>query len=92
MSKVIAANTSSPTAIPIPEIDVPDPSTDFGDGNDFGDGWGDGDGSGAGGGFGNIPTAMRKRCSKADRLQRLTSNGGTEKCEDAVVASLRWLK
>jgi hypothetical protein len=92
MSKVIAANTSSPTAIPIPEIDVPDPSTDFGDGNDFGDGWGDGDGSGAGGGFGNIPTAMRKRCSKADRLQRLTSNGGTEECEDAVVASLRWLK
>ena len=92
MSKVIAANTSSPTAIPIPEIDVPDPSTDFGDGNDFGDGWGDGDGSGAGGGFGNIPTAMKKRCSKADRLQRLTSNGGTEKCEDAVVASLRWLK
>ena len=57
MSKVIAANTSSPTAIPIPEIDVPDPSTDFGDGNDFGDGWGVGDGSGAGGGFGNIPTS-----------------------------------
>ena len=92
MSKVIAANTSSPTAIPVPEIDVPDPSTDFGDGNDFGDGWGDGDGSGAGGGFGNIPTAMKKRCSKADRLQRLTSSGGTEKCEDAVVATLRWLK
>ncbi|MDB4652851.1 terpene cyclase/mutase family protein [Akkermansiaceae bacterium] len=92
MSKVIAANTSSPTAVPVPEIDVPDPSTDFGDGNDFGDGWGDGDGSGAGGGFGNIPTAMKKRCSKADRLQRLTSNGGTEKCEDAVVTSLRWLK
>ena len=92
MSKVIAANTTSPTAIPVPEIDVPEPSTDFGDGNDFGDGWGDGDGSGAGGGFGNIPTAMKKRCSKADRLQRLTAGGGTEKCEDAVVASLRWLK
>ena len=92
MSKVIAANTSSPTAIPVPEIDVPEPSTDFGDGNDFGDGWGNGDGSGAGGGFGNIPSSMKKRCSKADRLQRLTSSGGTEKCEDAVVASLRWLK
>ena len=92
MSKVIAANTSSPTAIPVPEIDVPDPSTDFGDGNDFGDGWGNGSGSGAGGGFGNIPTALKKRCSQADRLQRLTSGGGTEACEDAVVSSLRWLK
>jgi len=92
MSKVIAANTSSPTAIPVPDIDVPDPSTDFGDGNDFGDGWGNGSGSGAGGGFGNIPTALKKRCSQADRLQRLTSGGGTEACEDAVVASLRWLK
>jgi hypothetical protein len=92
MSKVIAANTTSPTAIPVPEIDVPEPSTDFGDGNDFGDGWGSGDGAGAGGGFANIPTAMKKRCSKADRLQRLTSNGGIEKCEDAVVESLRWLK
>jgi hypothetical protein len=92
MSKVIAANTTSPTAIPVPEIDVPDPSTDFGDGNDFGDGWGDGDGSGSGGGFGNIPTAMKKRCSKADRLQRLADGGGTPACEDAVVKSLRWLK
>ncbi len=92
MSKVIAANTSSPTAIPVPDIDVPEPSTDFGDGNDFGDGWGDGDGTGAGGAFGNIPTAMKKRCSKADRLQRLTSGGGTPECEDAVLASLRWLK
>ncbi len=92
MSKVIAANTTSPTAVPVPEIDVPDPSTDFGDGNDFGDGWGDGNGSGSGGGFGNIPTAMKKRCTKADRLQRLANSGGTPACEDAVVKSLRWLK
>lgn len=91
-SKVIAANTTAATAIPVPEIDVPDPSTDFGDGNDFGDGWGDGDGAGAGGGFGNIPATMKKRCSKADRLQRLTAGGGTEACEDAVVKSLQWLK
>jgi hypothetical protein len=58
MSKVIAAKTSSPTAIPVPEIDVPEPSTDFGDGNDFGDGWGQGDGSGAGGGFSVLPQAV----------------------------------
>jgi len=92
MSKIIAANTSSPTAVPVPEIDVPMVNTEFGDGNDFGDGWGDGSGTGTGGGFANIPPAMKKRCSRADRLQRLTSNGGTEQCETAVVESLRWLK
>ena len=92
MAKVIAANSASPTAIPVPEIDVPDPSLNFGDGDGFGDGWGDGSDSGAGGGFGNIPASMKKRCSRADRLSRLNSNGGTEKCEDAVVSGLRFLK
>ena len=92
MAKVIAANTTSTTAVPVPEIDVPDPSTDFGNGDDFGDGWGSGDGDGGGGGFGNIPATMRERCSRADRLRRLAKNGGNEKCEDAVVGALRWLK
>lgn len=90
VSKVIAANTASPVAVPVPEIDVPEVTTDFGDGNDFGDGWGDGTGTGSG--FANIPTSMKKRCSRADRLERLLSNGGNEQCEEAVVASLRWLK
>ena len=76
MAKVIASTTPSPTAIPIPEVDVPNPSTDFGSGDDFGDGWGSG-GDGGGGGFGNIPATMRKRCSAADRLARLSDNGGT---------------
>lgn len=92
MAKVIAANTRSNTAIPVPEIDVPDPSTDFGDGDDFGDGWGNGDGDGGGGGFGGIPQTMRDRCTKSDRLNRLAKNGGNPQCEDAVVKSLRWLK
>lgn len=91
MAKVIAASTSSPTAIPVPEIDVPDPSTDFGNGDDFGDGWGSGDGDG-GSGFGGVPATMRKRCSKDDRLNRLAQNGGNEQCEEAVVKALRWLK
>ncbi|MGJ8725642.1 MAG: prenyltransferase/squalene oxidase repeat-containing protein [Roseibacillus sp.] len=91
MAKVIAANTTSPTAIPVPEVDIPIPSTDFGDGDDFGAGWGTG-GDGGGGGFGNIPAEMRKRCSKADRLQRLAENGGTEACEDAVLKALRWIQ
>ena len=43
IARVIASTTASPTAIPVPEINVPEPSLDFGDGDDFGDGWGDGD-------------------------------------------------
>jgi hypothetical protein len=80
-------------AIPVPEVDVPQPSTDFGNGDDFGDGWGTGgDGGGGGGGFGAIPATMRKRCSKEDRLQRLAETGGMPQCEDAVVKALRWMK
>jgi len=90
MAKVITANTTSPTAIPTPDVDVATPSLDFGDGNDFGSGWGDGDG--AGGGFGNVPATMKKRCSKQDRLARLKESGGTPECEDAVVNALVWLK
>lgn len=91
MAKVIAAQTTSPTAVPVPEVDVPDPSTDFGNGDDFGDGWGSGDGEG-GGGFGSIPQTLRKRCSKDDRLDRLAKNGGNEQCEVAVEKALQWLK
>lgn len=90
MAKVITANTASPVAVPVPDVDVSTPSMDFGDGNDFGTGWGDGDS--AGGGFSNIPATMKKRCSKADRLARLQETGGTPECEDAVVKALDWLK
>ena len=58
-----------------------------GNGNGFGFG-----GAGAGKLFGLIPETMRKRCSKEDRLQRLSENGGTPQCEEAVVKGLRWLK
>lgn len=91
MSKVIAANTASPTAVPVPDIDVPEPSLDFGDGDDFGDGWGSG-GDGGGGGFGAIPATMKKRCSPEDRMQRLLDSGGTAQCEEAVVKGLDWLQ
>jgi len=92
MAKVIAASTVSNTAIPVPEMDVPDPSTDFGNGDDFGDGWGSGEGEGGGSGFSTIPATMRERCSREDRLNRLAKNGGNEQCEEAVMKSLRWLK
>ena len=90
MAKVIASTTPSPTAIPVPETEA-EPNLDFGSGDDFGAGWGSG-GDGGGSGFGNIPAEMRKRCSKEDRMQRLLANGGNEKCEEAVVKSLRWMK
>ena len=90
MAKVIAANTTSLTAVPIPDVDTPDPSADFGDGNDFGDGWGTAEEDGAG--FTSIPATMRERCSKEDRLQRLANNGGNEQCEEAVMKALRWIK
>jgi hypothetical protein len=92
MAKVIAANTSSPTAVPVPEVNVPEPSVDLGNGDDFGDGWGTGGDGGGGGGFGNIPATMRKRCSPEDRMQRLLESGGTEQCETAVVKGLDWLQ
>jgi hypothetical protein len=91
MAKVIAANTASPTAIPVPDIDIVTPSTEFGDGESFGGGWGDED-AGMGGGFGNIPATMRKRCSPEDRLLRLKETGGTPACEEAVTKGLQWLK
>ena len=50
MAKVIAANTESPMAVPVPDTEVTTPSPDFGNGDDFGEGWGSGSGSGDGGG------------------------------------------
>lgn len=50
MTKVIAANTTSPMAIPVPETEVTEPSLDFGSGDDFGAGWDSGSGDGSGGG------------------------------------------
>ncbi len=91
VAKVISANVASPLAIPVPESEFETPSTDFGTGDDFGDGWGSG-GDGGGGGFGSVPATMRQRCSQEDRLERLRQGGGTERCEEAVVRGLDWLK
>ncbi|MFT5906260.1 MAG: hypothetical protein ACI9E1_001867 [Cryomorphaceae bacterium] len=95
MAKVIAANTPSATAVPVPDQVMTEPSLDFGDGDDFGDGWGSGSGgSGAGGagtGFG-IPASMKKRCSAKDRIERLVKGGGKEEYEEQVVNALKWLQ
>jgi len=61
-SKMIVAQSTAPTAIPIPEIVVEDVSMDIGIGEDFGGGWGDGEGFGGGGGatfFGQTVRAER---------------------------------
>ncbi len=49
MAKVIASNTVSDIAIPVPQDVVPIESMDYGNGDDFGQGWGDED-WGTGGG------------------------------------------
>ncbi len=59
-ARVIAANTVSPTAIPVPKFTAP-VSTTYGDGDDFGSGFADGD-FGSGGGttfFGQTVAADR---------------------------------
>lgn len=89
-SKVIAASTASPVAIPVPDIEVTTPSAEFGDTDDFGSGFGDE--TGMGGGFSGIPATMRKRCSPEDRAQRLRESGGTPESEAAVIKALNWLK
>lgn len=66
MAKVIAANTPSPTSIPVPDETAVEPSLDFGDGNDFGDGWGGG-GSGNGGGGGGGASFFKQKV-KAQRI------------------------
>jgi hypothetical protein len=92
MAKVIAANTQSSTAVPVPDQLTNAPSLDFGDGDNFGAGWGDTDVPGGGGGFAGIPATMKARCSKADRMARLLSEGGTPECEEAVMKCLNWLQ
>jgi len=52
LAKVIAADTAAPTAIPVPDVVVAEPSLQFGDDMDFGQSWGD-DSMGGGGGFGS---------------------------------------
>ena len=67
MAKVIASNTASPTAVPVPDMEVDEPSLDFGNGDDFGEGWGDGDGWGGGGGGGGAASFFQQKVN-AKRL------------------------
>ena len=79
MAKVIAANTTSPTAIPVPEVEVPVESVDFGDGDDFGSGWGSGGGGGGGGG-----TTFFGQTSSAERIAFVIDYSASMKAQDRV--------
>lgn len=77
MAKVIAANTVSPTAIPVPEVDNPVESLDFGDGDDFGSGWG----SGGGGNGGGTGTSFFGQKSNAERIAFVIDYSGSMRGE-----------
>jgi hypothetical protein len=58
----------------------------------FGSGFGSGSGSGMGGGVGiTLPRILSGRCDPFERMRRLEQAGGSEECEKAVVAALKWL-
>jgi hypothetical protein len=91
-ARIIQLPSSSPTSVPVPEIDIPDSIIGFpGDDGFSGNGWDEGNG-GPGSPIGTIPSILKKRCSHADRMDRLLSNGGNAECEKSVIKSLRWLK
>ena len=65
-ARVIAARMPSAAAVPMPEMDAPEPALEFGEVTDFGSEWGAaaGDGAGAGSMFGSansIPGALKGR-------------------------------
>ncbi len=73
-AKAIAANVASPTAIPVPEIDVTELSPDFGVGNDLGQGWAEGTIDGMGGGgttFFRQKVSAQRMCYVIDYSQSM---------------------
>jgi len=88
---MITANTISNVSYPTPKNPTKVGDIGIGDGDGFGKG-GFGSGDGPDGTPGPLRTEISKRCTHADRMERLLNNGGSKECEDAVVKSLRWLK
>ena len=87
--RVIATDATLDTAIRIPDTEMDEPSESLlsGIGNDFG--WDDNEGPGP---TGPDVDVLSKRCDLNDRMKRITENGGTPQCEEAVVKSLQWLQ
>jgi len=87
-AKVIVVPTISPTSIQVPDIEVTNPTLEFG-AMDLGSSGGIGVGIGS---IVNVPPVWQKRCSLAERLARLQETGGTPECEEAVSKALDWFK
>jgi len=91
-NKVLVSNTVSNISIPTVDVDVTSPSVDISDhGFSMGD-IGDVGVIGTGPGFKNIIGVFGKRCSKEDRMDRLSQMGGRVEAEEAVEKGLEWLK
>ncbi|MCC8148634.1 prenyltransferase/squalene oxidase repeat-containing protein [Akkermansia sp.] len=89
--KVIAAYAPLDTAVPVPDIEQNTLTEEFFTGIDIDGeiGFDDTKGPGRNGPDINI---LSKRCDLNDRMKRITENGGTPQCEEAVVKSLKWLQ
>ena len=89
--KVIASSTPLHIAVPIPDLEQDAPTEEFFTGIEIGDGIAFDDGEGPG--WDKPDTdVLSKRCDLNDRMKRITENGGTPQCEEAVVKSLKWLQ
>lgn len=92
-NRVMVSIDSAPTAIPRPILDATQPTVEFGEGDSNGLGIGEGMGDEIGcSPCDRLPRDVSKRCSKQDRMERLSKTGGNVACEDAVYRSLKWLK
>ena len=89
--KVIVSTNTSDTPLTVPELDVDIPADTLSSGIEFGNGIGFDSGDGPGSDGPNVEI-LSKRCDLNDRMKRITENGGTPQCEEAVVKSLRWLQ
>jgi len=97
IAKALAANTASPIAVPVPEIEVSDSAIDFGDADDFGAGWGSDSDSGFSSGSGGetdftIASTLSKRCSTEDRQDRIRKEGGRKSFDTQVINALKYLQ
>ena len=93
LNRVLSADISSPTAVPVSTIIPSEPNITFGNSDEgFEDGYGSSGFSGNGANSFSMNQAISKRCSAQDRIQRLTKEGGKASYEDQVVNALRWLK
>ncbi|PNC17092.1 hypothetical protein CXU22_10670 [Akkermansia muciniphila] len=89
--RIIATDATLDTAIRIPDTEMDEPSESLLSGIDIGTDFGFDDREGPGP-SGPNPEILSKRCGLDNRMKRITENGGTPQCEEAVVKSLKWLQ